>query len=110
MVQLRCPVTITISTSKGVFDNDKYEFLSILDETINHFKDSFYVAGCKTQNEKTLHADLLLAGIAQLITVLAFFSCLKFCFLYAPREVYDHVVFAILSSKKTTYYFSFNFL
>ncbi|NDO29497.1 ISNCY family transposase, partial [[Clostridium] clostridioforme] len=27
-------------------------------------------AGRKTQNEKTLHADLLLAGITQLITVM----------------------------------------
>ena len=28
------------------------------------------VANRKTQNEKTLHADLLLAGIAQLVTVI----------------------------------------
>ena len=34
------------------------------------FKDSFYVANRKTQNEKILHADLLLAGITQLDTVL----------------------------------------
>lgn len=40
-----------------------------VEKSINHFKDSFCVAGRKTQNEKTLHADLLLAGIAQLITV-----------------------------------------
>ena len=33
-------------------------------------KDSFCVAGRKNQNEKTLHADLLPAGITQLITVL----------------------------------------
>ena len=37
---------------------------------INHFKDSFCIADRKTQNEKTLHADLLLAGITQLVTVL----------------------------------------
>ena len=37
---------------------------------INHFKDSFCIANRKTQNEKTLHADLLLAGITQLVTVL----------------------------------------
>lgn len=37
---------------------------------INHIKDSFCIAGRKTQNEKTLHADLLLAGITQLITVI----------------------------------------
>lgn len=34
------------------------------------FKDSFCVANRKTQNEKTLHADLLLASIAQLVTVI----------------------------------------
>lgn len=41
-----------------------------VEKSIHHFKDSFCVAGHKTQNEKTLHADLLLAGITQLITVL----------------------------------------
>jgi hypothetical protein len=34
-----------------------------------HFKDSFCVVNRKTTNEKTLHADLLLAGITQLLTV-----------------------------------------
>ena len=33
-------------------------------------KDSYGLAGRKTQNAKTLHADLLLAGTAQLLTVL----------------------------------------
>lgn len=41
----------------------------IVEQSINHFKESFCIAGRKTQNEKTLHADLLLAGITQLITV-----------------------------------------
>ena len=41
-----------------------------VEKSINHFKDSFCVANRKTQNEKTLHADLLLAGIAQLVTVI----------------------------------------
>ena len=41
-----------------------------VEKSISHFKDSFCVAGRKTQNEKTLHADLLLAGITQLITVM----------------------------------------
>jgi len=40
-------------------------------KSINHFKNSFCVARRKTRNEKTLQADLLLAGITQLITVLA---------------------------------------
>ena len=41
-----------------------------VEKSINHFKDSFCIANRKTQNEKTLHADLLLAGITQLVTVL----------------------------------------
>lgn len=41
-----------------------------VEKSINHFKDSFCVAGRKTRNEKTLHADLLLAGITRLITVI----------------------------------------
>ena len=36
---------------------------------IYHIKDHLCLAGRRTQNEKTLHADLILAGIAQLITV-----------------------------------------
>ncbi|MDE6968236.1 MAG: transposase, partial [Eubacterium sp.] len=47
-----------------------YKIRVNVEKSINHFKDSFCVAGRKTQNEKTLHADLLLAGIAQLITVM----------------------------------------
>lgn len=47
-----------------------YKIRGNVEKSINHFKDSFCVAGRKTQNEKTLHADLLLAGIAQLITVI----------------------------------------
>jgi len=41
-----------------------------VEKSINHFKNSFCVTARKTQNEKTLHADLLLAGITQLITVM----------------------------------------
>ena len=40
-----------------------------VEQSINHFKESFCIARRKTQNEKTIHADLLLAGITQLITV-----------------------------------------
>jgi len=35
----------------------------------NHFKDSFCIAKWKTTNEKTLHSDLVLAVISQLLTV-----------------------------------------
>ena len=48
-----------------------YKIRVNVEKSINHFKDSFCVAGRKTQNERTLHADLLLAGIAQLVTVMA---------------------------------------
>ena len=47
-----------------------YKIRVNVEKSINHFKDSFCVANRKTQNEKTLHADLLLAGIAQLVTVI----------------------------------------
>jgi len=48
---------------------ETYKIRSVVEQAINHFKESFCIAGRKTQNEKTLHADLLLAGITQLITV-----------------------------------------
>ncbi|HHX61606.1 MAG TPA: transposase, partial [Epulopiscium sp.] len=48
---------------------ETYKIRSVVEQSINHFKDSFCIAGRKTQNAKTLHADLLLAGITQLITV-----------------------------------------
>ena len=49
--------------------DNTYKIRCAAERTINHFKDSFCIAGRRTQNEKTLHADLLLAGIAQLFTV-----------------------------------------
>ena len=49
--------------------NETYKHRTAVERSINHFKDSFCVAKRKTQNEKTLHADLLLAGITQLISV-----------------------------------------
>ena len=50
--------------------DSNYKIRVNVEKSINHLKDSFCVAGRKTQNEKTLHADLLLAGITQLITVM----------------------------------------
>lgn len=47
-----------------------YKIRVNVEKSINHFKGSFCIAGRKTQNEKTLHADLLLAGITQLVTVM----------------------------------------
>jgi hypothetical protein len=49
--------------------DNTYKIRTVAERTINHFKDSHGIAGRKTQNENTLHADLLLAGITQLITV-----------------------------------------
>ncbi len=66
------------SDCQQIFDHDKPAFLSLLEthidrtvveRDINHIKDSLCLAGRRTQNEKTLHADLILAGITQLITV-----------------------------------------
>ena len=47
-----------------------YKIRGVVEQSINHFKDSFCIANRKTQNAKTLHADLVLAGITQLITVI----------------------------------------
>lgn len=49
--------------------NDTYKTRAVVEKSIHHFKDCYCVVGQKTQNEKTLHADLLLSGITQLITV-----------------------------------------
>jgi len=50
--------------------SEMYKIRSVVEQSINHFKESFCIANRKTQNAKTLHADLLLAGITQLITVI----------------------------------------
>lgn len=58
-------------TIRGTEEWDKtYKIRSVVEQSINHFKDSMCIAGRKTQNEKTIHADLLLSGITQLITVI----------------------------------------
>ncbi len=46
-----------------------YKVRCAVERTINHFKENLCIAGRRTQNEKTIHADLLLAGIAQLLSV-----------------------------------------
>lgn len=50
--------------------NEAYKIRSVVEQSINHFKENYCIAGRKTQNEKTIHADLLLADIIHLITVL----------------------------------------
>lgn len=58
-------------TARGTLEWDStYKIRVNVEKSINHFKDSFCVAGRKTRNEKTLHADLLLSGITQLVTVM----------------------------------------
>ena len=46
-----------------------YKIRTSVERSINHFKDSFSIAARRSQNALTLHADLLLAGISQLLTV-----------------------------------------
>jgi hypothetical protein len=57
-------------TIRGTEEWDNtYKIRTVVERDINHIKDSLYLAGRRTQNEMTLHADLILAGITQLITV-----------------------------------------
>ena len=49
--------------------DDTYKIRCSVERTIQHFKENLCLAGRRTQNEKTIHADLLLAGIAQLLSV-----------------------------------------
>ena len=46
-----------------------YKIRTVVEQNINHIKENLCLAGRRTQNERTLHADLILAGITQLITV-----------------------------------------
>ena len=56
---------------RGTDDWDTtYKVRTAVERSINHFKDSFCISDRKTRNAKTLHADLLLSGITQLLTVL----------------------------------------
>lgn len=47
-----------------------YKIRTSVERSINHFKDVFCVSDRKTQNARTLHSDLLLAGITQLLTAI----------------------------------------
>lgn len=50
--------------------DDTYKIRVTVEKSINHFKNSFCIAGRKTRNALTSEADLYLAGITQLITVI----------------------------------------
>ena len=47
-----------------------YKIRTSVERSINHLKDVFCVSDRKTQNARTLHSDLLLAGITQLLTAI----------------------------------------
>ena len=49
--------------------NNTYKIRTAVERDINHIKENLCLAGRRTQNKKTLHADLILAGITQLVTV-----------------------------------------
>ena len=58
-------------TLRGTEEWDNtYKIRTAVERDINHIKENLCLAGRRTQNEKTLHADLILAGITQLITVI----------------------------------------
>jgi hypothetical protein len=48
---------------------DTYKIRAVVEKGINHFKNCFCLEDRKTRDEKSTHADLLLAGITQLVTV-----------------------------------------
>ena len=51
-------------TIRGTDEWDNtYKVRTAVERQINHIKENFCLAGRRTQNEKTLHADLILAGI-----------------------------------------------
>ena len=57
-------------TLRGTKDWDNiYKIRTAVERDINHIKENLCLAGRRTQNKKTLHADLILAGITQLVTV-----------------------------------------
>ena len=57
-------------TIRGTEEWDNtYKIRTVVERDINHIKDNLCLAGRRTPNEKTLHADLILSGITQLITV-----------------------------------------
>ena len=58
-------------TVRGTEEWDRtYKIRTVVERDIHHIKENLCLAGRRTQDQKTLHADLILAGITQLITVL----------------------------------------
>jgi len=50
--------------------NSIYKIRAVVEKTINHIKSNMAISGRKTRNAKTTKADVFLAGIAQLFTVI----------------------------------------
>lgn len=50
--------------------NEHYKIRTAVERSISHFKDSFCINSRKSQNAKTLRADLLFSGISQLLSVI----------------------------------------
>ena len=79
LAQIPPAVVCFMSIQKKIFVPFPEPFVELKNGTIhtkyalpsrNHFKDSLCVAGRKTRNALTSEADLYLAGITQLVTVL----------------------------------------
>lgn len=49
--------------------NNTYKTRTVFEKNIEHIKQNLCLAGRRTRNEIALHADLILSGITQLITV-----------------------------------------
>lgn len=49
--------------------NNTYKNRTTVERDINHINETLCLSGWRTQNKKIVHADLLLADITQLITV-----------------------------------------
>ncbi len=50
--------------------NKLYKIRNVVEQSINHIKTNMAIAGRKTRNAKTTKADVILAGIAQLFTII----------------------------------------
>ncbi|SIQ17425.1 hypothetical protein SAMN05421834_1021, partial [Halanaerobium kushneri] len=49
---------------------DLYKKRGVVEQTINYFKDAMVTGNLKTQNLKSIKADVFLAGITQLLTLI----------------------------------------
>lgn len=65
-------------TIRGTEEWDSvYKIRGVVEQSINHIKSNMGIAGRKTRNAKTTKADVFMAGIAQLFTVIIAFNMSK---------------------------------